>query len=306
MDSTKKMVRKLAGYSSGTASWVKNVGNERGEVILYVPNARAAEILDIVFREGAAATNRFVEEKSTEDGVLIYQAAKLGMALLIRSVEDATRKGMGKGHWEFGLGFLGERVSNNCMPHSTTSRGHSVEQRTQWSKFNPTERGSTTATEAVKEAVKISQGIVRSIPFGRETKHEAARKRVNKTDLPYTEDIRWNYWHNVGIQPGAPEEQLQRATKEWAEEKVGIPADDVAIGSEVMDKVLSLIDAHRHMPHKRTLRRAITAMSVTETSAWNQPPATSGEAPEPFAVRKAVATKSNNYEGELEGLILAI
>ncbi|XP_066300424.1 uncharacterized protein [Branchiostoma lanceolatum] len=39
MDSTKKMVRKLAGHASGTAAWVTNVGNERGEVLMSVLTA---------------------------------------------------------------------------------------------------------------------------------------------------------------------------------------------------------------------------------------------------------------------------
>ena len=36
MDSTKKIVRKLAGGSSGTASWATNIGNERGQVLISV------------------------------------------------------------------------------------------------------------------------------------------------------------------------------------------------------------------------------------------------------------------------------
>ena len=33
MNSTKKIVRKLAGGSCGTASWAPNIGNERGQVL---------------------------------------------------------------------------------------------------------------------------------------------------------------------------------------------------------------------------------------------------------------------------------
>lgn len=36
MDSTKKIVRKLAGDSAGTASWATNIGNEKGQVLLNV------------------------------------------------------------------------------------------------------------------------------------------------------------------------------------------------------------------------------------------------------------------------------
>ncbi len=36
MDSTKKVARKLAGHSAGTATWVTNVGNEHGLVIMTV------------------------------------------------------------------------------------------------------------------------------------------------------------------------------------------------------------------------------------------------------------------------------
>lgn len=36
MDSTKKIVRKLAGASAGTASWATNVGNEKGQVLMSV------------------------------------------------------------------------------------------------------------------------------------------------------------------------------------------------------------------------------------------------------------------------------
>jgi hypothetical protein len=39
MDSTKKIVKKLAGHSSGTASWATNVGNEMGQVLLSVLTA---------------------------------------------------------------------------------------------------------------------------------------------------------------------------------------------------------------------------------------------------------------------------
>lgn len=40
MDSTKKVARKLAGHSVGTASWVTNVVNEHGQVITTVLTAR--------------------------------------------------------------------------------------------------------------------------------------------------------------------------------------------------------------------------------------------------------------------------
>ena len=36
IDSTKKMVKKLQGTAAGTASWVTNVGNERGQVLVSV------------------------------------------------------------------------------------------------------------------------------------------------------------------------------------------------------------------------------------------------------------------------------
>ena len=39
MDSTKKIVKKLAGHSSGTASWATNVGNEMGQVLMSVLTA---------------------------------------------------------------------------------------------------------------------------------------------------------------------------------------------------------------------------------------------------------------------------
>jgi len=39
MDSTKKVARKLAGHSAGTATWVTNVGNEHGQVIMSVLTA---------------------------------------------------------------------------------------------------------------------------------------------------------------------------------------------------------------------------------------------------------------------------
>lgn len=36
IDSTKKICKKLRGASAGTATWVTNVGNERGEVLVSV------------------------------------------------------------------------------------------------------------------------------------------------------------------------------------------------------------------------------------------------------------------------------
>ncbi|CAL8402809.1 unnamed protein product [Arctogadus glacialis] len=39
MDSTKKIVRKLAGQARSTASWATNVGNEHGHVIMSVLTA---------------------------------------------------------------------------------------------------------------------------------------------------------------------------------------------------------------------------------------------------------------------------
>lgn len=39
MDSTKKVVKKLAGHSSGTATWATNVGNEHGQVLASVLTA---------------------------------------------------------------------------------------------------------------------------------------------------------------------------------------------------------------------------------------------------------------------------
>ena len=36
IDSTKKVSKKLAGAAAGTATWVTNVGNERGEVLISV------------------------------------------------------------------------------------------------------------------------------------------------------------------------------------------------------------------------------------------------------------------------------
>ncbi len=39
MDSTKKVARKFAGHSAGTASWVTNAGNEHGQVIMTVLTA---------------------------------------------------------------------------------------------------------------------------------------------------------------------------------------------------------------------------------------------------------------------------
>lgn len=34
MDSTKKIVKKLAGHSTGTAAWATNVANERGQILV--------------------------------------------------------------------------------------------------------------------------------------------------------------------------------------------------------------------------------------------------------------------------------
>ena len=39
MDSTKKIVRKLAGHSAGTTLWATNVGNEMGQVLMSVLTA---------------------------------------------------------------------------------------------------------------------------------------------------------------------------------------------------------------------------------------------------------------------------
>ncbi|XP_072768982.1 uncharacterized protein [Nerophis lumbriciformis] len=39
MDSTKKMIKKLAGEAAGTATWVTNVGNELGQVLMSVVTA---------------------------------------------------------------------------------------------------------------------------------------------------------------------------------------------------------------------------------------------------------------------------
>ena len=36
IDSTKKVVKKLQGLAAGTATWVTNVGNEQGEVLISV------------------------------------------------------------------------------------------------------------------------------------------------------------------------------------------------------------------------------------------------------------------------------
>ena len=36
IDSTKKVVKKLQGAAAGTATWVINVGNEKGEVLISV------------------------------------------------------------------------------------------------------------------------------------------------------------------------------------------------------------------------------------------------------------------------------
>lgn len=36
IDSTKKVVRKLQGAAAGTATWVTNIGNEQGEVLISV------------------------------------------------------------------------------------------------------------------------------------------------------------------------------------------------------------------------------------------------------------------------------
>ena len=40
MDSTKKVVRKLAGNSLGTAPWATNVANELGQVLVCFLKAR--------------------------------------------------------------------------------------------------------------------------------------------------------------------------------------------------------------------------------------------------------------------------
>ena len=36
IDSTKKVCKKLQGAAAGTATWVTNVGNERGEILMSV------------------------------------------------------------------------------------------------------------------------------------------------------------------------------------------------------------------------------------------------------------------------------
>lgn len=36
MDSTKKIVKMLAGRSAGSAKWVTNVGNEHGQILMTV------------------------------------------------------------------------------------------------------------------------------------------------------------------------------------------------------------------------------------------------------------------------------
>ena len=36
VDSTKKVCKKLQGAAAGTATWVTNVGNERGEILISV------------------------------------------------------------------------------------------------------------------------------------------------------------------------------------------------------------------------------------------------------------------------------
>jgi hypothetical protein len=41
-----QVVKKLAGYVAGTASWVTNVGNERGEVLMSVLTASEGIGLD--------------------------------------------------------------------------------------------------------------------------------------------------------------------------------------------------------------------------------------------------------------------
>ena len=36
IDSTKKVCKKLQGAAAGTATWVTNVGNERGEILMSI------------------------------------------------------------------------------------------------------------------------------------------------------------------------------------------------------------------------------------------------------------------------------
>ena len=36
VDSTKKVCKKLQGAAAGTATWVTNIGNERGEILMSV------------------------------------------------------------------------------------------------------------------------------------------------------------------------------------------------------------------------------------------------------------------------------
>lgn len=48
LDSTKKIVRKLAGQSAGTAAWCTNVGNETGQVLMSVLTASEGVGLDPV------------------------------------------------------------------------------------------------------------------------------------------------------------------------------------------------------------------------------------------------------------------
>lgn len=46
MDSTKKIVRKLAGHGTGTATWATNVGNEHGQVLVSILTASEGHGLD--------------------------------------------------------------------------------------------------------------------------------------------------------------------------------------------------------------------------------------------------------------------
>ena len=68
MDSTEKIVKKLQGASAGTATWMTNVGNERGEVLLSV--LTSSESLELLKAMADGLTRRYKEAQQPPPQVL--------------------------------------------------------------------------------------------------------------------------------------------------------------------------------------------------------------------------------------------
>ena len=67
MDSTKKVVKKLAGYSSGTAAWATNIANEMGQVLMSVLTASEGVGLEPM---AAGLVKRYQEARVTPPKLL--------------------------------------------------------------------------------------------------------------------------------------------------------------------------------------------------------------------------------------------